>query len=73
MIVRESCSFNWFDGFLTSPQNVAQCDAASARYALATADKFISLGLKDLGYECKSPYLPVQSPSSTILRVRLCY
>ncbi|GAB1309935.1 Alpha-galactosidase [Madurella fahalii] len=34
-----------------SSWNVAQCDAASARYALATADKFISLGLKDLGYE----------------------
>ncbi|VBB84423.1 Putative Glycoside Hydrolase Family 27 [Podospora comata] len=34
-----------------SSWNVAQCNAASARYALATADKFISLGLKDLGYE----------------------
>ncbi|KAK5655822.1 hypothetical protein OQA88_5360 [Cercophora sp. LCS_1] len=34
-----------------SSWNVAQCDAASAKYALATADKFISLGLKDLGYE----------------------
>lgn len=35
-------------------QNVAQCNAASAKYALDTANKFISLGLKDLGYECKS-------------------
>jgi len=34
-------------------QNVAQCDAASAKYAIDTANKFISLGLKDLGYECE--------------------
>ncbi|RYP41378.1 hypothetical protein DL767_001016 [Monosporascus sp. MG133] len=33
-----------------SPQNVAQCDAASAKYALDRAAKFTSLGLKDLGY-----------------------
>jgi alpha-galactosidase len=36
-----------------SSWNVAQCDAASAKYALDTANKFVSLGLKDLGYECK--------------------
>ncbi|KAH7324285.1 glycoside hydrolase superfamily [Stachybotrys elegans] len=34
-----------------SSWNVAQCDAASARYALDTANNFISLGLKDLGYD----------------------
>ncbi|KAL2173451.1 glycoside hydrolase superfamily [Thermothelomyces heterothallicus CBS 202.75] len=34
-----------------SSWNVAQCNAASAKYALDTAEKFISLGLKDLGYE----------------------
>ncbi|KAK4183865.1 family 27 putative glycoside hydrolase [Podospora australis] len=34
-----------------SSWNVAQCNSASAKYALETADKFISLGLKDLGYE----------------------
>ncbi|KAL2160723.1 hypothetical protein VTH06DRAFT_920 [Thermothelomyces fergusii] len=34
-----------------SSWNVAQCNAASAKYALDTAQKFISLGLKDLGYE----------------------
>ncbi|KAK3307733.1 glycoside hydrolase family 27 protein [Chaetomium strumarium] len=34
-----------------SSWNVAQCDAASAKYAIDTANKFISLGLKDLGYE----------------------
>ncbi|KAK4097066.1 glycoside hydrolase family 27 protein [Parathielavia hyrcaniae] len=34
-----------------STWNVAQCRAASARYALDAAEKFISLGLKDLGYE----------------------
>jgi alpha-galactosidase len=32
-------------------QNVAQCDAASEAYAISTANKFIELGLKDLGYE----------------------
>ena len=31
-------------------QNVAQCDAASEQYALDAANKFIELGLKDLGY-----------------------
>jgi alpha-galactosidase len=36
-----------------SSWNVAQCNAASAKYALDTANKFISLGLKDLGYECE--------------------
>ncbi|KAK4120321.1 glycoside hydrolase family 27 protein [Parathielavia appendiculata] len=34
-----------------SSWNVKQCDSASAKYALDAADKFISLGLKDLGYE----------------------
>jgi alpha-galactosidase len=34
-----------------SSWNVAQCAAASERYALDTANKFISLGLKDLGYQ----------------------
>jgi len=34
-----------------SSWNVAQCNSASAKYALDTANKFISLGLKDLGYE----------------------
>ncbi|KAK4161753.1 putative alpha-galactosidase B [Cladorrhinum sp. PSN259] len=34
-----------------SSWNVAQCNAASAKYALDTANKFVSLGLKDLGYE----------------------
>ncbi|KAK3387325.1 glycoside hydrolase superfamily [Podospora didyma] len=34
-----------------SSWNVAQCDAASAKYALDTASKFVSLGLKDLGYQ----------------------
>ncbi|SPO01566.1 related to alpha-galactosidase precursor [Cephalotrichum gorgonifer] len=33
-----------------SSWNVAQCDAASERYAMDTAHKFIDLGLKDLGY-----------------------
>ncbi|GES59674.1 hypothetical protein ATEIFO6365_0002000500 [Aspergillus terreus] len=33
-----------------SSWNVAQCDAASETYALGTANKFIELGLKDLGY-----------------------
>jgi alpha-galactosidase len=33
------------------PQNAGQCNAASASFALATANKFVSLGLKDLGYE----------------------
>lgn len=32
-------------------QNAGQCNAASAKFALDTANKFISLGLKDLGYE----------------------
>ncbi|KAF2281180.1 alpha-galactosidase [Westerdykella ornata] len=31
--------------------NAGQCSAASAQFALDTANKFISLGLKDLGYE----------------------
>lgn len=31
--------------------NVAQCNAATAKYALDTANLFVSLGLKDLGYE----------------------
>lgn len=31
-------------------QNVAQCASASAKYAIDTANKFVSLGLKDLGY-----------------------
>ncbi|KFY41491.1 hypothetical protein V494_02971 [Pseudogymnoascus sp. VKM F-4513 (FW-928)] len=34
-----------------SSWNVAQCDSASEAYALDTANKFIDLGLKDLGYE----------------------
>ncbi|KAM7213637.1 family 27 putative glycoside hydrolase [Rhypophila decipiens] len=34
-----------------SSWNVAQCNAASAKYALDTANKFVSMGLKDLGYE----------------------
>jgi alpha-galactosidase len=34
-----------------SSWNVAQCDAASEVYALDTAQKFIDLGLKDVGYE----------------------
>jgi alpha-galactosidase len=34
-----------------SSWNVAQCASASERYALDTANKFISLGLKDLGYQ----------------------
>ncbi|KAH6848055.1 glycoside hydrolase superfamily [Chaetomium sp. MPI-CAGE-AT-0009] len=34
-----------------SSWNVAQCNSASAKYAIDTANKFISLGLKDLGYE----------------------
>ncbi|KFH41533.1 alpha-galactosidase B-like protein [Hapsidospora chrysogenum ATCC 11550] len=34
-----------------SSWNVAQCDAASEKYALETANKFIELGLKDVGYE----------------------
>ncbi|KAL5366620.1 glycoside hydrolase superfamily [Aspergillus floccosus] len=33
-----------------SSWNVAQCDAASEAYALVAANKFIELGLKDLGY-----------------------
>ncbi|KAL2212757.1 glycoside hydrolase [Sarocladium strictum] len=33
-----------------SSWNVAQCASASAKYALDTANKFVSLGLKDLGY-----------------------
>ncbi|PVH99881.1 carbohydrate-binding module family 1 protein [Periconia macrospinosa] len=33
-----------------SSWNVAQCASASERYALDTANKFVSLGLKDLGY-----------------------
>lgn len=32
-------------------KNVAQCEAASEQYALDTANKFIELGLADLGYE----------------------
>ncbi|KAL8282824.1 hypothetical protein RB600_006006 [Gaeumannomyces tritici] len=31
--------------------NVAQCNSATAKYALDTANLFVSLGLKDLGYE----------------------
>ncbi|KAL2211310.1 glycoside hydrolase [Sarocladium strictum] len=31
--------------------NVAQCESASEKYALDTANAFVSLGLKDLGYE----------------------
>ncbi|KAK4119517.1 glycoside hydrolase family 27 protein [Parathielavia appendiculata] len=34
-----------------SSWNVAQCEAASEKYALDAAAKFISLGLRDLGYE----------------------
>ncbi|KAH6621635.1 glycoside hydrolase superfamily [Chaetomium sp. MPI-SDFR-AT-0129] len=34
-----------------SSWNVAQCNSASEKYALDTANKFVSLGLKDLGYE----------------------
>jgi alpha-galactosidase len=34
-----------------SSWNVAQCDAASEKYALETAEKFVELGLKDVGYE----------------------
>lgn len=34
-----------------SSWNVAQCNSASAKYALDTANKFLSLGLKELGYE----------------------
>ncbi|KAK2761371.1 hypothetical protein FQN54_001893 [Arachnomyces sp. PD_36] len=34
-----------------SSWNVAQCDAASEAYALDTANKFVELGLKDLGYQ----------------------
>ncbi|KFA46225.1 hypothetical protein S40293_07168, partial [Stachybotrys chartarum IBT 40293] len=34
-----------------SSWNVAQCDAASERYALDTANKFVELGLRDVGYE----------------------
>jgi len=33
-----------------SSWNVAQCASASEKYALDTANKFVSLGLKDLGY-----------------------
>ncbi|BCS30777.1 uncharacterized protein APUU_81080S [Aspergillus puulaauensis] len=33
-----------------SSWNVAQCDSASEEYALDTANQFIELGLKDLGY-----------------------
>jgi len=32
-------------------QNAGQCNAATAKFALDTANKFISLGLKDLGYQ----------------------
>lgn len=35
---------------LTPPQNQAQCNAATASVALATARAFVSLGLRDLGY-----------------------
>ncbi|KAK0391664.1 hypothetical protein NLU13_1163 [Sarocladium strictum] len=31
--------------------NVAQCNSASEKYALETANAFVSLGLKDLGYQ----------------------
>ena len=44
-----------------SSWNVAQCDAASAKYALDTANKFVSLGLKDLGYQCKPTLSPAPS------------
>jgi alpha-galactosidase len=46
----------WQDGQARTPTlgwsswNVAQCEAASERYALDTANNFVSLGLKDLGY-----------------------
>ncbi|KAI9152374.1 Alpha-galactosidase [Paramyrothecium foliicola] len=33
-----------------SSWNVAQCASASEKYALDTANKFVSLGLRDLGY-----------------------
>jgi alpha-galactosidase len=33
-----------------SSWNVAQCASASEKYALDTANRFVSLGLKDLGY-----------------------
>lgn len=35
---------------ITNPQNVAQCNAATEAFALDTANRFISMGLKDLGY-----------------------
>jgi alpha-galactosidase len=34
-----------------SSWNVAQCDAASEKYAINTANKFVELGLRELGYE----------------------
>ncbi|KAI9162838.1 Cytochrome P450 monooxygenase ALT8 [Paramyrothecium foliicola] len=33
-----------------SSWNVAQCDSATEKYALDTAEKFVSLGLRELGY-----------------------
>lgn len=36
---------------LRAVQNTAQCNAATAQYALTTAQQFQSLGLKDLGFQ----------------------
>ncbi|KAK3897854.1 glycoside hydrolase superfamily [Staphylotrichum tortipilum] len=44
--------------------NVAQCNSASASYALSTANAFISLGLKDLGYT----YINIDDCWSTLSR-----
>ncbi|KAK4150805.1 family 27 putative glycoside hydrolase [Chaetomidium leptoderma] len=49
-----------------SSWNVAQCNAASAAYALDAANKFVSLGLKDLGYE----YINIDDCWSTNARDR---
>jgi alpha-galactosidase len=50
---------------LTSPsQNAGQCNAATAKFALDAANKFISLGLKDLGYS----YVVIDDCWSTMSR-----